>query len=159
MEDTGDTFSNLRWNTNSLHKSHKQWQMFQRKLQGTNLLLNFFLYFFWSLFILAFSCCLHLFWTASYRTVGMITRHSTQGAQGRFIFCWESEQKKVPLSEGDHNVLNFLAKWLCYWLFFSDGVIMSSCFKMFLLHQKMVQQGKAPNNTQNNSEHKTKPLP
>ena len=49
---------------------------------------------FWSLFILTLSCCLHLFWTASYWTIGMITRHSTQGIQGRFIFCWESGQKR-----------------------------------------------------------------
>lgn len=50
----------------------------------------------------------------------------------RFISCWESEQKKAPLSGGDIMFLIFLqydAVAQC----FSDRVIMSSCFKMFPL--------------------------
>lgn len=53
---------------------------------------------------------------------------------GWFIFSWESKQKKAPLSGVDTLFLIFLLYDFvadC----FSDGVVMSSCLKMFLLCQ------------------------
>lgn len=88
MEDTGDAFADLRWNkVCTSHASSDKWSK-ENDQAPISLLWNSL-----SLFILALSAFM-CFWTAWYQTVGMITRHSTQGTQGSFLYCLESEQKR-----------------------------------------------------------------
>lgn len=100
-----------------LHKSHKQWQMFQRKLQGTNLLQNtFFCSFYNRFFLLPLSIldcltldCWHDHKTLDKRHRGMV--HVLLGVR----------TKKGPFVRGRHNVLNFLVIRLCCWMLFRWG--------------------------------------
>lgn len=55
------------------------------------------------------------------RTVGMITRHSTQGTQRRFILSCKSEQKKGPFVRGRNNVV-----FSCKVTVVSNGVVFSN---------------------------------
>lgn len=106
MEDTGDTFSDLRWNTNCLHKSHEQWQTFQRKLQGTRLLLNtFFLsFFFFFKYFLSIAAFIYSGLPHTGRPA-MITRHQTQGAQEKVHSLLGVRTKKGLFVRERHNVL------------------------------------------------------
>lgn len=152
MEDNGDTFSDLRWKT-VLHKSQKQWQMFQRKLQGTNLLQNFFLVSFYThAFLLPSSIldCLILDYWHDHKTLD--TRHT-----GKVHILLGVRTKKVPLSVLRHNVLNFLVIWL--YCCFSDGVVMLSCFRYVSFVSKDGAVMLGPDLFRHKIKHKKKSLP
>lgn len=120
MEDTGDTFSDLRWNTNCLHKSHEKWQTFQRQITRHKSLAKHFLSFSFlnTSYLLLPSFILDCL-IPDGRQWSQDTKHKAR--RRRFIACWESEQKKVSLSGKGIMFFNYLAIWLCCMLFFRQG--------------------------------------
>lgn len=97
QEGTGDSCSLISGGIQTrLHTGRRQ--TLQRRLKVVKLLLSAVLY----SFILSFSIL-----DCSHWTVGGITRHSAQGAQGGVVFCWESGQEKRPLCHRRHDVLQF----------------------------------------------------
>lgn len=107
MEGTGDNFLWSQVEYKQICTSHTTLTNVPKKVKRHTSLTK---YFFETLFY-TFSCWLHLFWTASYRTVAWSqdTQHMAYREGSYFA---GSQNEKRPLCHRRHDVLNFLEIWV-----------------------------------------------